>query len=330
MKRKEESQYISSGVLIGASTITGYFISVDVPEVPVGEDIKATIDFYAINPGALYWSTFLIADSPGLGLTKLLDKARELGQEGGRIKTYNLGKMPDKSIAISFFIFAHDDAGYDWDWSEYLTWMNGYPIEITYLNSAYRFLSPGEPPPPPPEEVVFSGVITRVEPTEFTYGEPIDLSIDFKAYCESLYYQIRGWETVFEAKLNGLIDSDAQSHYGRNGSRTGGTLHFGVATKNLTGTLTLWGRGLALPPAIWKKLHEIDLTIRVTGVPEPPPNGEEPEPPPTLCTIDADCPEGYVCVDGVCVKEKKFPWLPAALIGGGAIIAIAAISKPKK
>ena len=120
--------------------ITGYFISVDVPKVPVGEDVKATIDFHAINPGALYWATFLIADSPGLGIKELLDKAGETGEEGGRRKTYNLGPMPDKNVGISFFIFAHDDVGYDWDWSEYYAWLRDNPVEITHLDSEHIFL----------------------------------------------------------------------------------------------------------------------------------------------------------------------------------------------
>ena len=127
--------------------ITGYFESISVPEVAVGEDIKATIDFYALNPGALYWKTFLIVDSPGLNLRKVLDAAREIGQEGGREKTYTLGKMPNKDVAISFFLFAHDDAGYDWDWSEYEDWMTGFAIEVTHLASEYKFLEPSTPEP---------------------------------------------------------------------------------------------------------------------------------------------------------------------------------------
>lgn len=50
-------------------------------------------------------------------------------------------------------------------------------------------------------------------------------------------------------------------------------------------------------------------------------------PPP--CTIDADCPTGYVCQSGVCVKAPPppFNWLPIillALIGGVAVTAVAA------
>lgn len=53
---------------------------------------------------------------------------------------------------------------------------------------------------------------------------------------------------------------------------------------------------------------------------------------PPECVIDADCPEGYVCKNGICVpKEKEFPWLPVALIGGGVVLAAATVipKKPK-
>jgi len=130
--------------------IEGYFISVEVPEVAVGEDIKATVDFYALNPTAIRWVTWLIADSPGLGLRKILDQAGEWGQDGGRKKTYNLGKMPDREIAITFMIWAHDDAGHDWSWPEYEAAMEGWSAEVEHLASEYRFISPAPTPGPGP------------------------------------------------------------------------------------------------------------------------------------------------------------------------------------
>lgn len=329
--RREEEKQISRVGSIASPAITGYFISVGVPEVPVGEDVKATIDFYAINPGALYWATFLIADSPGLSLRELLDKAREIGQEGGRKKTYNLGPMPDKDVAISFFIFAHDDAGYDWDWNEYDRWMEDYSVEMTHLDSEYISISPGIAPPP---EVVLSGIITRVEPLQFDVGQPIDLEIDFNAYMESLYYQIRGWETSLQAIVNGLSDSDAQTHYGRDGSRTGETLNLGaMPDRDLSGTLILYGRGLAIPAQDWQELDSKDLVITREGVPPPPCSPGE------MKCVGSDL---YGCIDGewalvqenapecVLPPEKKFPWVAAALIGGGAAIAIAAATKKPK
>lgn len=54
------------------------------------------------------------------------------------------------------------------------------------------------------------------------------------------------------------------------------------------------------------------------------------EPPPT-CQTDADCPEGYVCENGVCVEKKEFPWVPVALAVGGALVVVAATTiKTKK
>jgi len=40
--------------------------------------------------------------------------------------------------------------------------------------------------------------------------------------------------------------------------------------------------------------------------------------PAEACTVDADCPEGYVCKAGKCVKKEAFPWQWLA-IGGAAI-----------
>jgi len=54
---------------------------------------------------------------------------------------------------------------------------------------------------------------------------------------------------------------------------------------------------------------------------------------PPECSVDADCPEGYVCVDGVCVPEeeveKKFPWGWVAL-GAGAIVATIGLASAAK
>ncbi|TET41947.1 MAG: hypothetical protein E3J60_03455 [Dehalococcoidia bacterium] len=55
--------------------------------------------------------------------------------------------------------------------------------------------------------------------------------------------------------------------------------------------------------------------------------------PPTMeCSADADCPEGYVCEDGVCVPKAGFPWIPvaigAAVIGG--VILIISVAQKKR
>ncbi len=70
--------------------------------------------------------------------------------------------------------------------------------------------------------------------------------------------------------------------------------------------------------------HYDDIIRTVTSGGVPPPGGE--------CSIDADCPEGYICQDGVCV-EAKIPtpganWLPI-LIGGGVLVAAVALGGKK-
>jgi len=128
----------------------GYFKEITVPsQLQVGQQIEVSVDFYALNPGAWYWKTFLIADSPQLaGFPKELDATREIGQEGGRRKTYNLGVMPGETVALSFFLFGHDDASYDWDWGEYQAWMGGFPASVVHLASEYKFIAPSAVPVP--------------------------------------------------------------------------------------------------------------------------------------------------------------------------------------
>jgi len=54
--------------------------------------------------------------------------------------------------------------------------------------------------------------------------------------------------------------------------------------------------------------------------------------PPMICTIDDDCPPGYKCVAGFCVKEEEkggiSPWLLVA--GGLGVAAIAVVAATKK
>jgi len=65
----------------------------------------------------------------------------------------------------------------------------------------------------------------------------------------------------------------------------------------------------------WKTVSEMTATIK----------------PPTIeCSIDADCPEGYVCVNGMCVKKGAASWVPFAVGGAAAVgIIIYAGSKEK-
>lgn len=312
-------------------SITGYFTEVKIPEVPVGSDIEATIGFYALNPGALYWKTFLIADSFQVG-RKELDATREMGQEGGRTKTYSLGTMPDKTVGITIRIFAHDEAGYDWDWTQFQAWLKGYSVEFTHLDTHLVFLEPSAEKKPPPEVADITGTILGLEPNSIPYGSPLDISIDFNAYNDSLYYQVRGWETKVTTTLDSLRDSDVQEHYGRDGSRTGQTLHLGtMPDRDLIGKVVLEGRPLKIPAAPWDTLDSVSFSIQSTArdrepVPPPPP----PEPPPEVCSTDADCPEGYECRNGKCVKkEEKVAWWAWLIPAGLAVVALSG-RKPKK
>lgn len=55
-------------------------------------------------------------------------------------------------------------------------------------------------------------------------------------------------------------------------------------------------------------------------------------PPGQTCSIDADCPEGYVCKAGVCVKKSAIPdWLlPALAIGAGVLLLVSGKKSPEK
>ncbi|KKL06346.1 hypothetical protein LCGC14_2596950, partial [marine sediment metagenome] len=119
-----------------------------------GQTLKATVDYVATNPGALYWKTWLIAVSSQLNLRKMLDETRELGADGGRVKTYSLGTMPTVTTAISFFLFASDNASASWNWSAFDRWLDrGYnlPADVVYLGSDYKWVEPAAPALPDPE-----------------------------------------------------------------------------------------------------------------------------------------------------------------------------------
>lgn len=69
--------------------------------------------------------------------------------------------------------------------------------------------------------------------------------------------------------------------------------------------------------SVWKKLATSSLTIK-PSIPVPPPI---PPPVPNTCSVDSDCPEGYVCENGKCVKkETESNWLIPALVAGGLVL----------
>lgn len=85
-------------------------------------------------------------------------------------------------------------------------------------------------------------------------------------------------------------------------------------------------KSVALIPLEFPALVELLDRKVITLIP-----GEEPPP---LCSIDADCLPGYVCVNGKCVPEeepekKKFPLGALAIAGGVGLLAVG-LSKDKK
>jgi len=130
--------------------ITGQFKNISAPrQLAVGDEIKFALGYYALNPGALYWKTFIVADSPTLA-RKVLEATRELGQEGGfNSRTYNFGRMPDRTIAITLSLWGHNDAGYDWNWGDYDSYMYGSQAGAIPLAWEYIFIDAVIPPPTP-------------------------------------------------------------------------------------------------------------------------------------------------------------------------------------
>ena len=75
------------------------------------------------------------------------------------------------------------------------------------------------------------------------------------------------------------------------------------------------------PPEVaggWQKVGEIEFTLYPKGT----------IPPPITCKINADCPTGYKCVNGKCVKisETEIPWKWIG-IGTGAVLVTALVIK---
>lgn len=146
----------------GSEQITGEFTKVIVPEVPVGQDIRATLGYSALNPGALYWKTFLVAYGDNGVIKKELSATREIGQGADSEHTYTVAKMPNRFIGITFCLFAHNDAGYDWNWSDFFNWEQGYanPYGAKCLDYRIIYLEPREPEEPPiPEEGEFRNLV---------------------------------------------------------------------------------------------------------------------------------------------------------------------------
>ena len=128
--------------------ITGYFTKFSVPQVAAGQRIRATLGYYAKNPGAIYWKTFLIAG--GIDIKKEVSATREWGEGRGE-RTYDIGVMPPRRVSITFALFAHDNAGYDWSWTDWTRWVEDLPSSggAQFLDYRIVTLDPGTPAPTP-------------------------------------------------------------------------------------------------------------------------------------------------------------------------------------
>jgi len=177
--------------------ITGGIYSVNAPDVGVGQTIRATVDYRATNPGALYWKTWLICSSYQLSPDhKMLDETREIGSDGGRTQTYSIASMPDSNVVIDFQLFASDQAGMSFDWNAWAAWMDGFgslPAGMVYLGHKFAYLSPGGPAP---TEYTLSvsvaapavGYVTRSpDKTAYTAGEVVTLTAHLDSWAVGSY-----------------------------------------------------------------------------------------------------------------------------------------------
>jgi len=103
---------------IGSSSIIGNISRLSVAQVKPGDYIDIDISFEASNPGALYWKLFLVA-MDNLGNKELVQATRVLGGSFTKSDRYRLWKMPSQTITIDVRLFGHDDAAYDWHWSDW-------------------------------------------------------------------------------------------------------------------------------------------------------------------------------------------------------------------
>lgn len=76
-------------------------------------------------------------------------------------------------------------------------------------------------------------------------------------------------------------------------------------------------------PAGWIKVAEVNVVVS--------------PPVPPVCVTDADCPAGYICVNGKCVKkpipppsEVPWGWIAAGAAGVGGALLLTEKKKPTK
>lgn len=105
--------------------ITGSFTNVEIPaSVRPGQQIVLRVNYTAKNPGALYWSTCIMA-KVGTSPVKIVVTTKEIAETGGGWAgaghQYNLGTMPNERTTIRLRLLGHDEAGHVWtaaDWRD--------------------------------------------------------------------------------------------------------------------------------------------------------------------------------------------------------------------
>ena len=319
--------------------ISGRFNFINVPQVPAGQPLKAEVDWYGINdefsawnPLDPAWKSFMVVDIPVMGIKRVLDDTSELQRDFHRKRTFTLGTMPNNEIAITFSIWAHHKAGYDWNWADYQSYIDwGYASGATPLAFEYRFISPGITPAPPPEpspepSKLFSGAITEVTPSQIQAGGALNIYVSYQARTVSLI-QAAGWATETIVELDSFKGSDTTMHVGYEGSQTRQIIKLDtMPNRKLSGKVSLYGlKGIYSDYRELLDTRVISVTLATTPVPPP-----APTPTPVACRIDEDCPPGYICKDGICVKkEGAIPNLGWIALAALAIIALMPKRKKK-
>lgn len=102
--------------------ITGSFTKVEIPaSLKPGATIPLRVGYTASNPGALYWSTCIMA-KVGTAPVIIVGTTKEIAATGGGFEhSYNLGKMPNEKTTIRLRLLGHDEAGHVWtisDWRD--------------------------------------------------------------------------------------------------------------------------------------------------------------------------------------------------------------------
>ena len=161
--------------------IEGRFSYAYINTVEPGDGVEVKVGYWAINPGAWYWKTFLIATIASPELKQELDTTRELGQEARRAKSYWLADdikwekfyMPNYPVAVVIQLFGHDDANKQWNWTEYDAWAYyGYippdfPQPLCYAVVYLSPRGPNEPSAPATSEsqIIYTGGMVPIPGT---------------------------------------------------------------------------------------------------------------------------------------------------------------------